>query len=301
MTGQPLRYQTNPQISDTVGFFNRSILITDEQYVCANDSFSRCYDFAVYSPGGWYSRPVINKVFSVPSLFTGHKLHARELQPKAKPGSTADYTISAMLLCLLIFTWVQRFYAKRLKQVFKAAALPRFLNQLERDGNLFAERITLGLSVVFVIVFTIALGQIAEDKFGVGFSEEGGGLLYLMLFGAVCSVWLAKSSLIKLLGNIFKTEIYAQEYLLNNLIFNMITGIILFFPVVMTAYVDSEIYTWVSVIIIFILLIYKTLRGIIIGLSNTDFSILYLFVYLCTLEILPYVVLYKAISEFTKH
>jgi hypothetical protein len=301
MNGQPLRYQTNPQISDTVGFFNQSILITNDQLPLTNDSFARCYDFAVYSPGGWYSKPVINKVFSVPSLFTGHKLHARELKPTTKSGSTADYTISAMLLCLLIFTWVQRFYAKRLKQIFKAAALPQFLNQLVRDGNLFAERITLGLSVVFVIVFTIALGQIAENKFGVGFSEEDGGVLYLSLFGAVCSFWFAKSSLIKLLGNIFKTEAYAQEYLLNNLIFNIITGIILFFPVVMTAYVDSEIYTWVSIVIIIILLLYKTLRGIIIGLANTDFSILYLFVYLCTLEILPYVILYRAITEFARY
>jgi hypothetical protein len=301
MTGQPLRYQTNPQISDTVGFFNQSILITNEQHPPANDSFARCYDFAVYCPGGWYSKPVINKVFTVPSLFTGHKLHARELRREIKPGSTADYTISAMLLCLLIFTWVQRFYAKRLRQLFRAVALPRFLNQLERDGNLFAERISLGLSVIFILVFTLALGQIAENKLGVGFSSEEGGLLYLILCGAVCLIWLVKSSFIKLLGIIFKTETYAQAYLLNNLIFNMITGIILFFPVIMTAYVDPEVYTWVSIVIIFILLIYKALRGTLIGLANSDFSILYLIVYLCTLEILPYVILYRILTGFTKY
>jgi hypothetical protein len=301
MTGQPLKYKINPQISDTVGFFNQSILSTNELHGYSNDSTDDNYNFAVFSPGGWYKTEVKEKDFTVPSLFTGHRLPAKVLRPSAKQGTTADYTISAMLLCLLIFTWVQRFYAKRLRQVFKAAFLPRYLNQLERDGNLFTERISLGLSVVFVLVFTLALGQIAENKFGLGFSSENGVLLYLLLCGAVCSIWLVKSSLIKILGIIFKTELYSQAYLFNNLIFNMITGIILFFPVVMTAYVDPEVYTWVSIVIIFILLIYKSLRGIIIGLSNSDFSVLYLFVYLCTLEILPFVILYRTLSEFTKH
>ena len=81
----------------------------------------------------------------------------------------------------------------------------------------------------------------------------------------------------------------------------MVTGIILFFPVVMTAYVDAEVYTWVSVVIIFILLTTKILRGILIGLANTDFSILYLFVYLCTLEIAPYILLYKVLTRFANH
>jgi hypothetical protein len=301
MTGPTLKYKTAPQISDTVGFFNQSILYTNEIHKPANDSLAGHYNFAVYSPGGWYANIKKEKIITVPSLFTGHHLRVHEIRNKPQTGTTADYTISAMILCLLIFTWIQRFYSKRLRQVFKAAALPRFLNQLERDGNLFAERISVGLSVIFILVFTITLGQIAENKFGVRFSGEGGGLLYLILCGAVCAIWLIKSSIIKMLGIIFKTENYAQAYLLNNLIFNMVTGIILFLPVVMTAYVDPDIYTWVTIVIIFILLIYKGLRGILIGLANSDFSILYLFVYLCTLEFLPYIILYRVLNEFAKY
>jgi hypothetical protein len=301
MTGLPLKYKTAPQIADTIGFFNQSILYTNEMHKPANDSLSRHYDFTVYCPGGWYAQEKKDKIITVPSLFSGHHLKVDKIQDKPQTGSTADYTISAMLLCLFIFTWVQRFYSKRLRQVFKAAALPRFLNQLERDGNLFAERISVGLSVIFILVFTLTLGQIAENKFGVRFSGEGGGLLYLILCAAVCSIWLVKSSIIKTLGIIFKTETYAQAYLINNLIFNMVTGVILFFPVVMTAYVDPAIYTWVSIVIIFILLVYKGLRGILIGLANSDYSILYLFVYLCTLEFLPYIILYRVLHEFAKY
>ena len=296
MAVQLLRYKTNPQLTDTVGFFNQSILYTDELHPPTNDSLKKFFDFSVYSPGGWVKKQVTEKYFSVPSLFIGHQLKTKTMQPLARQISSADWTVGAMLMCLLIFTWVQRFYAKRLRQVFKAAALPRYMNQLEREGNLFAERISLGLSIVFVIIFTIALSQILEHTTGLTFSGKEGKWRYLELLGAVSGFWFLKAGLTKIIGTIFKTTEYARAYLLNNLIFNIILGLLLFMPVVMTAFVDG-FYTWVSIVIILVLMANKVLRGILIGLTNSNFSILYLFIYLCTLEILPFVILYIALTE----
>ena len=298
MTGQLLRYKTNPQLTDTVGFYNQSILYTDELHPPANDSLKQFFDYSVYSPGGWYKKQVAEKYFSVPSLFIGHQLKARTIQPLEMPVSSADWTVGAILLCLLIYTWIQRFYTKRLKQVFKAAALPRYMNQLEREGNLFTERIALGLSMIYIIIFTIALGQIIQQIAGIDFGGKEGALLYLELLAGVSAFWLLKAGLIKITGLIFKTSEYARTYLLNNLIFNMVMGLVLFLPVVMTAFSDAGIYSWVSAGIIIILMVYKALRGILIGLTNSNFSILYLFIYLCTLEILPFVILYKALTGY---
>lgn len=298
MAGQFLRYKTNPQLTDTVGFFNQSILYTDEVHPPANDSLKGFFDYSVYSPGGWYKKQATGKNFSVPSIFIGHQLKARTIQPVAMPVSSADWTVGAMLVCLLIYTWIQRFYTKRLRQVFKAVALPRYMNQLEREGNLFTERISLGLSMIYIIIFTIALGQIMEQTAGIDFSGKEGALLYLGLLAGVSLFWLIKAGLIKITGIIFKTTDYARAYLLNNLIFNMVMGLVLFLPVVMTAFVNAENYTWVSLVIIIILMVYKALRGILIGLTNSNFSILYLFIYLCTLEILPFVILYKALTGY---
>lgn len=298
MLGQLLKYKTNPQITDTVGFFNQSILYTDELHPPTNDSLKHFFDYSVYSPGGWVKKQVAEKYFSVPSLFIGHQLKTSTLQPLIRQISSTDWTVGAMLMCLLIFTWVQRFYAKRLRQVFKAAALPRYMNQIEREGNLFAERISLGLSIVYIIIFTIAIGQILDRTAGLTFSGKEGKWLYLELLGAVSGIWLIKAGFIKIIGTIFKTTEYARAYLLNNLIFNIILGLLLFMPVVMTAFVDADFYTWVSIVIILILMVYKVLRGIFIGLTNSNFSILYLFIYLCTLEILPFVILYKALTAY---
>lgn len=298
MTGQLLKYKTNPQITDTVGFFNQSILYTDELHPPANDSLKQFFDYSVYSPGGWVKKQVTAKYFSVPSLFIGHQLKTSTLQPLTRQISSADWTVGAILMCLLIYTWVQRFYAKRLRQVFKAVALPRYMNQLEREGNLFAERISLGLSIVYIIIFTIAIGQILDRTTGLTFSGKEGKWLYLELLGAVSGIWLIKAGFIKIIGIVFKTKEYARKYLLNNLIFNIIMGLLLFMPVVMTAFVDANIYTWVSIVIILILMVYKVLRGTFIGLTNSNFSILYLFIYLCTLEILPFVILYKALTAY---
>lgn len=296
MTVQPLKYKTNPILTDTVGFFNQSILYTDELHPPSNDSLKKFYDYSVFSPGGWFKKQVEEKQFTVSSMFAGHQLQARTLQPKERPVTSADWTVGAMLICLLIYTWVQRFYTKRLRQVFKAAALPRYLNQLEREGNLFTERMSLGLSIVFLLIFTIALGQILEYTAGIDFGGKEGIWLYLELLAAVSGFWLLKAGLIKVTGIIFKTTEYARAYLLNNLIFNIIMGLLLFLPVVMAAFADAAIYTWVSIVIIIFLMVYKVLRGILIGITNSNFSILYLFIYLCTLEILPFVILYKALT-----
>jgi hypothetical protein len=299
MTNQLLKYKTNPQLTDTVGFFDQSILYTDELHPPANDSLKKFFDYTVFSQGGWVKKQVVEKQVTVPSLFRGHQLKASTLRPVKMPDSSADWTVGAMLVCLLIYTWVQRFYTKRLRQIFKAAALPRYMNQLEREGNLFTERVSLGLSMVFLIIFTIALGQIFEYISGVNFSGKEGKWLYLELFAAVSGIWLIKAGIIKVTGIIFMTSEYARAYLLNNLIFNMITGLLLFLPVVMTAFSDATIYSWVSIVIISILMIYKVLRGVFIGITNSNFSILYLFIYLCTLEILPFVILYKALTGYT--
>ena len=173
------------------------------------------------------------------------------------------------------------------------------MNQLEREGNLFTERIALGLSIVFLFIFTIAIGQILEYTAGLDFGGREGIWLYLELLGAISGIWLIKSGLIKITGIIFKTTEYARAYLLNNLIFNIKTGLLLFLPVVMTAFADGPVYTWVSIGVIIFLLVYKVLRGILIGITNSNFSILYLFIYLCTLEILPFVILYKALTGYT--
>ena len=297
MAVQLLKYKTNPQLTDTVGFYNQSILYTDELHPPSNDSLKQFFDYRVYSPGGWDVKQVKEKYFTVPSLFTGHQLKTRTIQPIDRAGSTTDWTVGAMLLCLLIYTWVQRFYAKRLRQVFKAAALPQYLNQLEREGNLFAERISLGLSVVFIVMLSIALAQILEQYAGMNFKGKEGLLLYLAILGGVSGIWLVKAMLIRMIGIIFKTTEYARAYLLNNLIFNIATGLLLFLPVVMTAFVNPAVYTWVSMVIIIILMVYKALRGVIIGLTNSYFSILYLFIYLCTLEILPFVIMYIAFTR----
>lgn len=47
-----------------------------------------------------------------------------------------------------------------------------------------------------------------------------------------------------------------------------------------------------------IMLIYRILRGVLIGISTGGVSIFNLFIYLCTLEILPFVLITKALRDF---
>jgi hypothetical protein len=53
-----------------------------------------------------------------------------------------------------------------------------------------------------------------------------------------------------------------------------------------------------SIILVLVLLLFRFYRSFIVGLSNRRFSILYLFLYLCALEIVPFLLLIKLVLLF---
>jgi hypothetical protein len=81
--------------------------------------------------------------------------------------------------------------------------------------------------------------------------------------------------------------------LLNMLIFIIINGIILLPALVGIVYLNSTIILYITLIICVLLFIFRFMRGFFIGLTLTKFSYLFLFVYLCTLEIMPVLMLIK--------
>jgi hypothetical protein len=65
-------------------------------------------------------------------------------------------------------------------------------------------------------------------------------------------------------------------------------------PMLLVMIYNPSIYiVFFSFGIIFILLIFKIIRSFVSGLIQPPFSILYLFLYLCALEIMPLIVLTK--------
>lgn len=289
-----IRYKINPLLVDTTGFFDISVPLTDESSLPKVDSLHKYYDFSVYN----YITPAPEpRQFSqTTSLFTPHKLKSVHSGPVALNRPSGDWATIVFILCLIVFAWIQTFYPKRFIQIFRAVAQPHFLNQLEREGNLFKERVRLGLSFIYYCTSSIFIFLVL-NAFDIRPSGISSLMLTTAIFAGLFLFQLIKLLVIHLTGIIFKTSETARQYQLNSMIFNHIIGILLLPVIILAFYWDSRDIIFVAIAIASLLLLYRTFRGLLTGLSNSSYNLFYLFLYICTLEILPLIILFKAVSK----
>jgi hypothetical protein len=101
---------------------------------------------------------------------------------------------------------------------------------------------------------------------------------------------------IKFTGLVFRTKQDTSELILTNLIFNGATGMVIFPFVVAGFYSANLLLIKMAGVILVAGMTLRFFRSLQIGLSAQTFSVIYLFLYLCTLEILPLLIIYRLIS-----
>jgi Domain of unknown function (DUF4271) len=230
----------------------------------------------------------------IKSLFTGHLLRTDNVQPHVINKYTPDWILGLLILCFIILAWVQLFYRKRFRQLLQAPFSKRFMNQLVREGNPFNERLSLALGLIYFIGTALLIFAMNDLLLGghtpLHLREFS---FYLMIILVLVLFWLVKVLTIRLLGTVFKTENTTRMYLLNELILNIITGLILIPILILVIYLKSILFLYISLALIILSFLFLFARGFMIGLSLTKFSYIFLFVYLCSLEILPLIILVK--------
>ncbi len=294
MNDSIIRYQYNPMLTDTVGFYDYCIPITNERSHPAADSLVKYYDFSVYN---FITPPPASRhLDQTISIFKPHNLEPIHTGPLSIDHQSFDWITLVFIACLFVLAWIQTSQSKRLSQIFHAVFLPHYVNQLEREGNLFKERISLGLGFIYYSISSIFVFLIVREYSIVppGWSNMAfTGIIFAGLF----FFQNLKSAAVNFSGIIFDTREIARLYHLNTLIFNNMIGLVLFPLVVIATYWSSSIVIITGIILVLLLLIYRLFRGFLTGMDNKSYNLFYLFLYLCTLEILPLLLLYKVISK----
>jgi hypothetical protein len=294
MDSTSIRYKFNPMLTDTVGFYDYCIPLTNESIPPVADSLKKYYDFSVYN--FVTPPPAPKELTETISVFGKHQLLPVNSGPVAIIRQSTDWITILLLVCLLLFAWIQTTSQKRFAQIFKAVMQPHSVNQLEREGNLFRERITLSLGAIYYIVGSVFIFQLFNAFYTLPGEIDNLSFTALIL-AALFSYQMLKSILIYTSGIIFKTAESSRYYQLNTLIFNQITGIVVFPFSIMALYWENTTFLIIGSVIVSLLFGYRLFRGILTGMANKNYNLLYLFLYLCTLEILPLLLLLKVISK----
>lgn len=227
------------------------------------------------------------------SPFRAHRLPAKNEIATVRQPEYSDWIFGVLLLGFILVAWTLVFHLKRFTDVVYATFSNRHLSQLSREGNLLRERIAVSIAAVYLLSTSLLIYQVNEFYFHWEHPHLNGYRLFLIIALGVLVFWGIKILVVNLLGIIFKTYQSTHEYLVNLLLFSTPAGLCLLPLLAVTIYLHSSTTLIISLIFIALLFVIRFVKGLLIGAERTRFSYLFLFVYLCTLELLPLVVILK--------
>ena len=194
-----------------------------------------------------------------------------------------------VLLSFLLIALIKGMYWKHAKLFFMGVFAQRYANQYLREENAFTERVNFLTFLLMAINFTLIITkfQAVIDLWKI-----------VSVFFLVLLFFLLKLILIKLLGFFFKVKDLAKLAIFFSLLFDKTLGFVLF-PLVVVIYffsVDiSSTVLMISLGLFIILFMLKLFWLWKIGTNSFGLSQVYIFLYLCTIEIFPLLLLAKGI------
>ena len=173
------------------------------------------------------------------------------------------------------------------------------LNLSTKDGERVHSLTFLPIFFIFLPLLALLLYGICNYFEYLSVFEQykiKGIFIFLALYIILTISYLAKIVFIKFFGWVFRSKKIANYYVQMHLNFNFLLALTLIIPVFCAFYVDAfyqEIFLFGSLILIGLEIFMRIIKTFTTIIASSKFSHLYLFFYLCTIELLPLIVLGK--------
>ncbi|WP_319479705.1 DUF4271 domain-containing protein [uncultured Draconibacterium sp.] len=221
--------------------------------------------------------------------------NSRVLPNREREYQGHDWLTIIIFVAIALFASIRYSYAKYLKQLFLSlfnyATSTRMLN----DKTYPVFHAAFRLEVIFYIIFPIFIFQCLNL-----FKYQNTALTpaYLsLIFGGSLLYFFGKKVIYLTLGLMFETQNETREYLFSYDNFNRSLSLIFLPVVILIQFAPLKTPVFIAILGLVILFLFNLIllrRGAIILLKK-QFSLFYLFLYLCTLEILPLLLIYKVV------
>ncbi|MBN2237197.1 MAG: DUF4271 domain-containing protein, partial [Bacteroidales bacterium] len=196
-----------------------------------------------------------------------------------------------------VVVFARQFYTLRLEQIFKSILSSSHVKQLHREGNLVKHGYPIILLFMFSFSLALFMFQLLRELYPHSFYfSVGQG--FLLVLGATVAYFIGKFLTIWYLGVLFQTKQDTYRYLTDQFLFQISASFVLLPLLILYIYSGYQFFVLVAIIVLSLLWIYRLQRAFVIGLACTNFSRSYLFLYLCTLEVLPLLILFKLGFQF---
>jgi hypothetical protein len=273
------------ELNDSTTFFYNFVSRQDELILPWRDSQAPNLIIQQTKPAVKYSE----------SLFTGLD-KVNKIKVKQRDVVDTDWISFILLGLVFLVSWMYVSNRNRLVQVFRASFSYRFVNQLLREGDLSRELINFILYFCFIVLTSMIIFLSAVNWFDISPGGLQGALMFLKIFAGTAIYLVLRILFHRIVGVIFKTRHQALEYNTNTFLISHVLTLILLPLLIASVFASNINFLYISIAIYLLLMLYSTVRGGLIGSTITKFSIMYMFLYLCTLEILPLLILVKVVQ-----
>lgn len=232
---------------------------------------------------------------NTPDLFRGHALQPSLTNPVPLKKMTPDWFTIALFITIAFFTWLKIINGKIIQQLFAAFVNNSVTNQIVRDENILVQKASVMLSLVFYFTAALLLYEVSV-YFNWEYRIIGKGIVRFIIFVLfIASAYSFKMVFLKMMSMVFKMDRAFSTYIFNIFLINNIIGIMLIPLLVLIAFFPeaTSVFIWAGIGMLLAGYLYRIFRGLIIWTSLSRFSLYYLILYLCALEIAPLLILFK--------
>ena len=208
-----------------------------------------------------------------------------------------SYIIIGILVVNVVFlSLLFGYYREQTKKIMVAAIDKKSKGNLKRNDSEIVQKVSSYLNVTFFISLVLFLFAIDYRLHIFNFIKTF-NIFYFSLF--IVSFFILKYFTHQFLAKVFRTSEMAESYLEESYLKYKLLGIFLF-PIVLVIMYSKTLYLpamAIGLIGFLITWVLKSYSGFKIGLNTNNFPKQYSFLYICTLEILPLLILCKVFSK----
>ena len=200
----------------------------------------------------------------------------------------------AMLMLIVGFAVARNAYSReffQLATIFKRASVSQQEYREYQTQTGFGRTF---LNILFLVAISFWIFFLTK-LFGIqsGFPDE---IIIPLIAGALCTLFLLNYSLLRLTGSLFAIRKEVELYLYTSLQLSRVFGIILIPLILIVAFADEKLglaMIWLTIICFGSFLIYRYIRGYLIGRQVLRQNRFHFLLYICALEFAPVIVLVK--------
>lgn len=229
------------------------------------------------------------------SMFVTNELSTKEPTTTMRHSEpSADWVFATVVVlagAMSLYFNIQKF---KIKDILRSLFDFRTLERVFRESNIRTISL-MPMAAIYIACLALCATK-ASQIFGT-IVYENTPLVCLAIFAGISLLILLKNEAIILLGNLFEVYNCMKMYLYSNYLFYFL-GALTTLPLTLLLFYSpfaERTMVYIIAFYISILFVVRLLRGIQLILTNPESSKLYLFYYLCCLEIVPILVLIKII------